>query len=31
LYEEALMKFWRVCAVQLVMPKGVVTIGMVPP
>src|ERR1700738_4265777 len=25
------MRFWRVCAVQLVIPNGVVTNGIVPP
>ena len=30
-YELTLMRFSRVCAVQLVIPKGVVTKGIVPP
>ena len=30
-YELTLMLFSRVCAVQLVVPKGVVTSGIVPP
>ncbi len=30
-YELTLMRFSRVCAVQFVIPKGVVTNGIVPP
>ncbi len=30
-YELTLIRFSRVCAVQLVIPKGVVTNGIVPP